>query len=149
MQVLAFDPCLAPAEIKVRGAEPVSFKNLLAGSDYITLHLPLTLETHNLLSTSQFRQMKPGARLVSTARGGLIDEDALVQALDAGHLAGAALDVFADEPPPSSSIARHPAVIATPHIASQTEEAQIRAATSIAEEIISVLNGNEPRWKVC
>lgn len=148
MQCLAYDPYLSAQEIYSRGAQPVSFDSLLGNSDYVTLHLPLTDETRHLLGADEFSQMKPGARLVCTARGGIIDEEALAAALDAGQLTGAALDVYADEPPLAGSIAAHPAVVATPHIASQTVEAQIRAAVAIAEEVLSVLNGEPPRWPV-
>lgn len=158
MSVLAFDPYLTPDQIRQRNAEPAPFGEVLSRSDYISLHLPLTAETRKLLGPEQFRRMKPGARLVCAARGGVIDEAALRAALDSGQLAGAALDVFAAEPPladPRSvaegtpgSIAAHPGVVATPHIGAQTAEAQARAGLAIAEEVTTVLQGKEPRWRV-
>jgi D-3-phosphoglycerate dehydrogenase len=92
--------------------------------------------------------MKPGLRLINTARGGIVDEDALWEALDSGRVAGAALDVFSVEPVTPGSIASHPKVIATPHIAAQTREAQTRAGVAIAEEVLAALQGNPLRWKV-
>jgi len=148
MSVLAYDPYLTPAQIRERRAEPATFDEVLARSDTISLHLPLTRETQKLIGSAQIAQMKKGARLIGAARGGVIDEDALRAALDAGALAGAALDVFAFEPPPPDGIAAHPKVIATPHIGAQTLEAQARAGLSIAEEVIAVLHGKEPRWTV-
>ena len=148
MSVLAYDPYLTDEQIIERRAEPATFDAVLAGSDYISLHLPLTAETTGLLGAAQFDKMKPGARLVCAARGGVVDEAALRAALDSGRLAGAALDVFAQEPPPAGSIATHPRVIATPHIGAQTAEAQARAGIAIAEEVLAVLQGKEPRWRV-
>ena len=148
MNVLAYDPHKTAERIHERGAEPVSLDEILARSDYLSLHLPHTAETHRLLDAARLAQMKRGARLLCLARGGLVDEDALRAALDSGHLAGAGLDVFAVEPPPPGSIAAHPKVIATPHIGAQTQEAQNRAGLAIAAEVLAVLQGREPRWKV-
>ncbi len=92
--------------------------------------------------------MKPGVRLVCTARGGLIDEEALLMALEMGKVAGAALDVFAQEPPGATRLVAHPQVIATPHVAAQTVEAQKRAAVDIAHEVLAALRGEPLRWRV-
>jgi D-3-phosphoglycerate dehydrogenase len=92
--------------------------------------------------------LKQGARVVCAARGGVLDEEALRDALDSGQVAGAALDVFESEPPPPGSLAQHPRVIATPHVGAQTAEAQTRAGLAIAEEVSAVLQGKEPRWRV-
>ena len=148
MAVIAYDPYLSAEQIRQRQAEPAQFDEVLGRSDMISLHLPLTLETGGLIGAQQISKMKPGARLVCTARGGVIDEDALRVALDSGALAGAALDVFAAEPVQPGSIASHQKVIATPHIGAQTKEAQARAAVAIAEEVASVLQGKQPRWVV-
>lgn len=148
MSVLAYDPYLNETQIRERHAEPATFDDVLARADYISLHLPLTAETNGLIGANQFAKMKKGARLVCAARGGVIDEEALRAALDSGALAGAALDVFAAEPPPAGSIATHPKVIATPHVGAQTAEAQTRAGLAIAEEVSTVLQGKEPRWRV-
>ncbi|HJW84261.1 MAG TPA: hydroxyacid dehydrogenase [Anaerolineae bacterium] len=148
MSLVAYDPYLSDEHIRERGARPAPFNGVLAGSDYISLHLPLTAGTRGLIGLAQIAQMKPGARLVCLARGGVIDEEALRAALDSGRLAGAALDVFVAEPPAPGGIATHPQVIATPHIGAQTAEAQSRAGLAIAEEVMAVLQGKEPRWKV-
>jgi D-3-phosphoglycerate dehydrogenase len=148
MAVLAFDPYLTDTQIAERNAQPASFDAVLRGADYLSLHLPLTAETRGLISTAQLGMMKPGSRVICAARGGVLDEAALRAALDAGHLAGAALDVFAQEPPPPGSLAQHPRVIATPHIGAQTTEGQTRAGLAIAEEVSAVLQGKTPRWPV-
>jgi len=148
MSVLAYDPYLSEAQIIERKAEPAAFDEVIARSDYLSLHLPLTKETHGLINAGQFAKMKQGARLVCAARGGVVDEEALRAALDSGRLAGAALDVFAAEPPPPGSVAAHPKVIATPHVGAQTHEAQARAGAAIAEEVVAVLQGKKPRWRV-
>jgi D-3-phosphoglycerate dehydrogenase / 2-oxoglutarate reductase len=148
MQVLGTDPMLTPEQIRARDAEPVSRDELLARSDFISLHLPLTPETRGLLDAEQFAKMKDGARIVSAARGGIIDESALLAALESGRIAGAALDVFASEPPASTDLVKHPRLIATPHIGAQTAEAQARAAGDIASEVLNALEGKPLRWKV-
>jgi len=148
MKIVAYDPIFRPDEIRVRGAEPLSFEEVLQKSDYVSMHLPLTDKTRNMLSTEQFAMMKTGARLVCLARGGVVDEAALCAALDNEHLAGAALDVFTSEPPQAGSIAEHPKVIASPHVGAQTKEAQNRAGVDIAEEVLAALQGKELRWRV-
>ena len=148
MNVIAYDPLLTPERIRQRHAAPAAFDEVIATSDYISLHLPLTASTRGMIGAPQFAAMKKGVRLVCAARGGLIDEEALRAALDSGAVAGAALDVFASEPPAPGSIATHPKVIATPHIGVQTHEAQAAAGKMIAEEVIAVLEGREPRFKV-
>lgn len=148
MVVKAYDPFVSEDDIRKRGVIPESFLQVLASADYVSLHLPLSESTRGLIGAEQLGIMKKGARLVCTARGGVIDESALRAALDTGDLAGAALDVFASEPPPPDSIAEHPKVIATPHVGAQTMEAQKRAGIDIAEEIVAVLQGREPRWRV-
>ncbi len=148
MSVLAYDPYLTPAQIAERHAQPATFDGVLQGADYLSLHLPLTAETRGLVSTAQLGLLKKGARVVCAARGGVLDEAALRAALDSGHVAGAALDVFENEPPLPGSLAEHPRVIATPHVGAQTAEAQTRAGLAIAEEVSAVLQGKEPRWRV-
>ena len=148
MTVLAYDPYLTEDQIKQRKALPSTLESLLRQSDFISLHMPLTSETSGMLGTKQFSLMKRGVRLVCTARGGVIDEDALWEALENGTVSGAALDVFATEPPPPNGIASHPQVIATPHISAQTLEAQLWAGVGIAEEVLAALQGKELRWRV-
>lgn len=148
MNVIGLDPFVSQDEIRKRGIEPVSFEEILASADYLSLHLPLTSATQGMLGHAEIGIMKNGARLICAARGGVVDEDALRAGLDSGKLAGAALDVFAAEPPQPGSIAEHPKVVATPHVGAQTSEAQKRAGIAIAEEVVTVLQGKEPRWKV-
>jgi D-3-phosphoglycerate dehydrogenase len=148
MDVLGCDPLLTPEQIRGRMADPVDRDELLARSDFISLHLPLTSETRGLLDADQFAKMKDGARLVCAARGGIIDEAALLSALESGKIRGAALDVFASEPPGATGLVKHPRVIASPHVGAQTAEAQARAAEDIAHEVLNALNGKALRWKV-
>ena len=148
MRVLGHDPLLTAEELQRRGTEPTSFKTLLAESDYICLHLPLNDDTRGLIGRDALKRMKSGARLISAARGGIVDEAALLQALESGHLAGAALDVFAEEPPGDSPLNRHPKVVLTPHIGAQTQEAQSKAARDIAMEVLAALRGEPLRWRI-
>jgi len=148
MNVIAYDPLISEDEIKQRGAEPVSIQDLYAWSDFISLHLPLNVQTRDMIGPLAFSEMKEGVRIVSAARGGIIDESALVAALNSGKVAGAALDVFGQEPPGQTEAVCHPGVIATPHIGAQTIEAQSRASEDIATEVLSALSGKPLRWKV-
>ena len=148
MSVIACNPQITDEQIRQRGAEPVSLDDLYARSDYITLHLPYTEQTRGMLGEAAFTHMKDGVRIVSTARGGIIDEAALLAALKGGKVAGVALDVFAQEPHGLTELISHPHVIGTPHIGAQTAEAQARASVDIAEEVLSALQGKPLRWKV-
>lgn len=148
MKVLGYDPLIKPDEIKARGGIPVSMDELLAESDVITMHLPLTADSKNLLSTAAFEKMKTGVRIVCAARGGVIDEAALLAALNSGKVTAAGLDVFATEPPGLTELVSHPRVICTPHVGAQTVEAQARAAEDIGTEVLAALNGQPLRWKV-
>ena len=148
MTVLGYDPYLPAEEITCRGAEPVSLDALYAQSDFVSLHLPLTDETRSMIGEQAFARMKRGVRVVCAARGGIIDELALLSAIESGQVAGAALDVFAAEPPSPTDLVTYPNVIATPHIGAQTAESQSRAAEDIAKEILAVLNGEPLRWEV-
>ena len=148
MTVLGYDPLVPAEQVRARGAQPVPLEELYARSDFISLHLPLTPETRGLFSGQTFSQMKRGVRLVCAARGGVIDETALLGALESGQVAGAALDVFAKEPPGLTALVAHPNVIATCHIGAQTAEAQARAAVDIAHEVLAALQGRPLRWKI-
>jgi D-3-phosphoglycerate dehydrogenase len=148
MTLVGYDPLIEAKEIKDRGAEPVSLADLYKRADVITLHIPLTPESKNMINSSSFAQMKNGVYLVCAARGGVIEENALLEALNSGQVAGAALDVFTTEPPGLTDLVSHPKLIATPHIGAQTMEAQGRAAYDISTEIIRALNGQPLRWKV-
>jgi len=148
MQVIAADPVRAPDEIKAAGAEPVDLATLLAQSDIITLHIPHISATHYLLDGAAFDQMKDGVRIICAARGGVIEESALLAALESGKVAGAALDVYETEPPGASPLALHPRVIGTPHIGAQTREAQLRAGYDIVSEVVAALEGEPLRWQI-
>lgn len=148
MNVIAYDPLISAEDIQKRGAEPVSLQDLCAGADFISLHLPLTVQTRDMLGAQAFSQMKDGVRLVCAARGGIIDEAALLAALNSGKVAGAGLDVFTTEPPGQTDLVSHPRVIGTPHVGAQTVEAQTRASEDIAAEVLAALAGQPLRWKV-
>lgn len=148
MKVLGYDPYLTDEQIRQHGALPASLETLYAQADYISLHLPLTAETRHLLDASAFRRMKPGMRIICAARGGVIDEAALLAALETGQVAGAALDVFAQEPPGLTPLIAHPNVIASPHLGAQTLEAQVRAAEDVAVEVLHALQGQPLRWQI-
>ena len=148
MTILGYDPMVPADEIIKRGGTPVSLDELFAQSDMITMHLPLTDQTKGMINADAFAKMKIGAFLICAARGGVIDETALLEALNSGKLAGAALDVFTTEPPGLTDLVMHPKLICTPHVGAQTVEAQRRASNDISEEVIAVLNGLPLRWKV-
>jgi len=142
MKVIAYDPFLDAQVARRLDVEPVSLEDLLRRADAITLHTPLTEQTKNLLDAERLAMMKPGALIVNCGRGGLIDEAALLAALESGHVAGAGLDVFAEEPPTDYALMRHPRVVATPHIGAQTREAQERISTETAHMLIGALEGS-------
>lgn len=148
MKVLGYDPLIPAEQIQARGGEPVSLDQLLAQSDFITMHLPLTDSTRGMLNDAAFAKMKQGVYVICAARGGVIDETSLLAALNSGKVAGAALDVFATEPPGLNDLVSHPKMIGTPHIGAQTVEAQTRAAHDIAEEVLAALADQPLRWKV-
>jgi D-3-phosphoglycerate dehydrogenase len=148
MNVIVYDPNVSQDELMHSDAEPVSIQELFSWSDFISLHLPLNVHTRDLIGPLAFSQMKDGVRIVCAARGGIIDESALLGALNSGKVAGAALDVFEKEPPGLTELVAHPRVIATPHIGAQTAEAQSRAAEDIANEVLAALRGESLRWKV-
>ena len=148
MKVIAYDPIRPSDEIKAAGAEPVSLEELLERSDLITLHIPHIEATHHLLNKSNFATMKDGVRIICAARGGVIDEAALLAALESGKVAGAALDVHEKEPPGETLLMKHPNVIGSPHIGAQTKEAQLRAGHDILSEVVSALEKKDLRWKI-
>ncbi len=139
MKVLAYDPHVAPEMAAVLGVEYVSLDDLLAASDFITLHTPLTDETRWILNRESLARTKPGVRIVNCARGGLIDEDALLEFLSNGHVAGAALDVFEKEPPTGSPLLTVPNVILTPHLGASSQQAQENVSMEISSQILDYL----------
>jgi phosphoglycerate dehydrogenase-like enzyme len=146
MRVLAYDPPLSPAEVAARGAEKTeSLDDLLAASDVVSLHIPLTHETTHLIGRAELGRMKRSAILVNAARGPLVDEAALAEALRAGEIAGAALDVFEVEPPASDSpILSAPNIVLSPHTAGSTEETDRYLALTSAENAIAAILGRRP-----
>jgi len=142
MKVLAFDPYLDPAVARRQEVELLPLEELLPQCDVVTLHTPLTDQTRNLIGARSIETMRPGALLINCGRGGVIDEEALLSALESGHLGGVALDVFATEPPADRRLARHPRVVSTPHIGAQTHEAQVRVATETALMVLAALDGS-------
>ncbi len=150
MPVLVEDPWVDPQRIRDLGAEPVDRQRLLAEADVISLHLPLTEESANFVNADFLGAMKPGSFLLNTARGGLVDEGALIAALTSGHLAGAGLDCQATEPPEGQTVqlVALDNVIALPHCASKTATARKRMSIAAAESIVDVLSGREPEFVV-
>lgn len=135
MQVVGHDPLVTAEAAADMGVAYRDLPTLLAESDFVTLHVPLTPKTRHLLDADRIAAMKPGARLINCARGGLVDEAALLRALRSGHLAGAALDVFEDEPPAADGVVSHPGVVVTPHLGASTVEAQRRVGVEIAGKV--------------
>jgi phosphoglycerate dehydrogenase-like enzyme len=143
MRVLAYDPYV-PAEVfDEHGVQAVDFETCLSESDALTLHLPMTGEKP-LLAAAELARTKPGAYLVNTARGGLVDEHALADALHSGHIAGAAVDVYAHEPPHGSPLLDAPNLLHTPHIAAYTDQANAAMGATVVHDIARVLRGAEP-----
>ncbi len=139
MKVVAYDPFLTPERALDLGVEKVELDALLARADFITLHTPLTEQTRNILSRENLAKTKKGVRIVNCARGGLIDETALKEALDSGQVAGAALDVFVEEPAKASPLFGTPGLVATPHLGASTTEAQVNVAIQVAEQMAEFL----------
>ncbi len=139
MRVLAYDPHIVPDMAAVLGVEYVSLDVLLAGSDFITVHTPLTDETRYILNRDTLAKTKPGVRIVNCARGGLIDEQALGEFLSSGHVAGAALDVFEKEPPAGSPLLGMPNAVFTPHLGASSQQAQENVSVEIASQILDYL----------
>jgi D-3-phosphoglycerate dehydrogenase len=149
MRVMVFDPYVPDEHARRIGLEPVELDTLLASSDFVSLHVPLTEATRGILNAHRMASMRPGAFVVNCARGGLVDEPALLAALDEGRLAGAGIDVFSTEPVPDGDpLPRHPKVVATPHLGASTVEAQANVATQVAREVLAVLEGHPTQFAV-
>ncbi|KAH7119636.1 D-isomer specific 2-hydroxyacid dehydrogenase [Dendryphion nanum] len=153
MRLIAYDPYANP---NLAAAATVTLKNSLAEilkeADFLTLHTPLIASTRGMISAAELATMKPTARILNVARGGMIDETALLEALNAGTIAGAGLDVFTSEPPEADSTASrliaHPKVVATPHLGASTKEAQENVSIDVCEQVVSILSGDLPRSAV-
>src|SRR3712207_2569066 len=139
MKVIAYDPFLSPERAIELGVEKVELDDLLRRADIITLHVPMTEKTKNILSAENIAKTKKGVRIINCARGGLVDEQALRAALDSGHVAGAAFDVFIEEPATVNPLFGHPNVVCTPHLGASTSEAQENVALQVAEQMSDYL----------
>ncbi len=149
MRVVAYDPYVAEDRIRQLGAESAAeLAGLLAEADFLTIHLPLTRDTERLLGPGEFAQMKDGVRIVNTSRGGIVDEEALAAAVRSGKVAGAALDVFAEEPLPDSPLREFGQVVLTPHLGASTREAQDKAGVAVARAVAAALRGELVRSAV-
>ena len=135
MRVLGYDPYVSNKVAADCGVEAMSLEEMVPQVDFLTLHMPVSEETRHMIDTAMLERMKPGARVINCARGGLIDEAALLKALESERIAGAALDVYEKEPPTDNPLVGHPRVVATPHLGASTREAQVRVGTEIAEKI--------------
>jgi D-3-phosphoglycerate dehydrogenase / 2-oxoglutarate reductase len=144
LKVISCDPLVSQETMNRAGVEKVEFSELVSVSDHISIHAPLVPETDHLFNASVFCKMKPTAYLINTARGPIVDEQALAQALDRGHLAGAALDVLAHEPPSASPLFGRENVILTPHMSFYSAESLIDLQRKAAEEVVRVLSGDAP-----
>jgi D-3-phosphoglycerate dehydrogenase / 2-oxoglutarate reductase len=148
IKVVTYDPYVSESVTRAACVERMDFAQLLKVSDYVSIHTPLVPETHHLFNADVLAQMKPSAYLINTARGPIVDEAALVHALDRGQIAGAALDVLSTEPPSGSPLFGRNNVILTPHMSFYSEESLIDLQTRAAEEVVRVLTGQVPRYPV-
>ncbi|HTX00578.1 MAG TPA: phosphoglycerate dehydrogenase [Acidimicrobiales bacterium] len=142
MHLVAYDPYIAPERARRMGVELLSLEGLVEVSDFITIHLPKTKETSGLFGKELLGRVKPGVRIVNAARGGIVDEEALAEAIREGRVAGAALDVFSSEPTTTSPLFELPGVVVTPHLGASTVEAQDKAGEQIAEQVVLALAGD-------
>lgn len=148
MEIIAYDPYISEKPIKKFGIKVVNLDTLFSESDFITLHVPLTEDTRHIIGKNAILKMKDGVRIVNCARGGIIDENALLEGLESGKIGGAALDVFENEPPLESPLLENPKFIATPHLGASTLEAQRFASLIACEEVIKVLKNEPPKYSV-
>ncbi len=149
MDVVGFDPFVPDERAKALGLTPVDFDSLIETSDFITVHVPLSATNTGLIGADQIARMKDGVRLINVARGGIIDEQALADAVKAGKVAGAAIDVFTDEPiKPDNPLLGDPRIITTPHLGASTSEAQERVSLDVAEQIVDIFSGRPARYAV-
>jgi len=136
MHVLAHDPMADPEWCRLAGIKLTSNDDIFKEADFISVHVPLTEETHHMIGTKAMAKMKQGVRIINCARGGVVDEQALLDALNSGHVKGAALDVFEKEPTDNWDLVKHPNVVATPHLGASTEEAQSKVAVQLSEAVV-------------
>jgi len=148
MKVIVYDPYLSKETAEEQGFELADLDSLLKNSDFISIHTPLTDETKKMIDEKEFKKMKNTAFIVNCARGGIIDENALYNSLKEGKIRGAALDVYENEPPKNSPLLTLDNIVFTPHIGASTKEAQIRAGTITAEQVLKILNNEKPDFCV-
>lgn len=148
MDVLAYDPVVSTDRAAQLGVTLATLDEVLARSDFVSLHVPLVESTRNLINAARLAQMKPSAHLINAARGGIVDEAALADALERRVIAGAAFDVFSKEPPTDSPLLGHPRVITLPHLGASTVEAQMLTGVDVAEGVVDALRGATPRYAV-
>lgn len=148
MKIIGYDPFVTEERAKKMGVEMKTLEEIWKEADFITLHVPLIEATKNMIGAKQIATMKPTTRIINAARGGLIDEEALVAAINEGRLGGAAIDVFVEEPCTKSVLFGCSKVIVTPHLGASTNEAQTLAATEVVQQIIDVFNGQPARYSV-
>ncbi len=146
LKVLACDPYVTDQDFKNAGAQRVSREEAIRQADYLTLHTPLSDETRKMIGAKEFSMMKKSALLINTSRGEVVDEDALIEAAEKGTIAGAALDVFKDEPPKDRKIATHPRILVTAHLAGLTQEAMYRTFIAAATQVVHALRGEKPPY---
>ncbi len=145
MEVMAYDPFLTEERAETLGLQMGTLDEVLAAGDFITVHTPLLKETRHIINAEAFEKMKPGARVINCARGGIIDEDALYDAVKSGKIAGAALDVFEEEPATDHKVLELTEVIATPHLGASTFEAQENVAIDVSHDVVRILSGELAR----
>ncbi len=148
MGIVAYDPYIAPQHADSLGAEMLSLAEVLKRTDFLTIHTALTDETRGMIGAAQLALMKPGAIIINCARGGIVEENALVEALKEGRIGGAALDVFVGGSQPNPELLALDNVVATPHLGASTTEAQVNVAVDAAQQVVDVLEGRPPRWPV-
>jgi D-3-phosphoglycerate dehydrogenase len=149
MKVIGFDPFIAPDNVARMGVEPGSLEDIFSKSDFITVHVPLTQDTQSLINKAAFAKMKTGVRIINCARGGIVDEQDLADAIKSGKVAGAALDVYVDEPPAADHpLVKLAQVVTTPHLGASTDEAQLNVAIAVAEQMVDFLAKGIVRYAV-
>lgn len=148
MEILVYDPFIDPMQVEMPGLKFVTFDELVRQSDFLSIHAPLTDQNRNMISTDQFKAMKSSAYLVNTARGDLVDEQALYKALTEGQIAGAALDVYTKEPPKNSPLLKLDNIVVTPHIGAHTKEAIERMSIMAVQNALLTLRGEPPYHRV-
>ena len=144
MEVLVYDPFIPESRARELGVRLTDLQTVLSRADVLTVHVPLTDETENMIGAAELAALKPGARVVNCARGGIVHEGDLLAALDSGHVAGAAVDVWSEEPPRSPVVQRliqHPRVVVTPHLGANTQEAQVNVAVDVARQLVAYRDG--------